>query len=222
MKKILFLAFDLTIIGLLVTGCDSTPIPALTSIFLTPTVLPSATATFPSTPRDQTSLPFEAVSETPPGEFLFVFLQDDSYTCLDGLCACPVWETPAESFRFVDDQLLLMKYDFEPMPEDWVAFRTNNQASILYNFYGPQLAEFRLFSWFPVATPVGNFVISGVNLQGEIQVQSKDGHTVIGVGSAVYSEEPKQEDEDCRLLHKYTLTNYGFIKDESVKLVTGW
>jgi hypothetical protein len=222
MKKILLLAFDLTFIVMLVTGCGSTPTPALTSNFQAPTVLPAAIATLPSTPVHQTPFPLEDASEIPPGEFLFVSLKDDNYTCLDGLCACPVSETPAESFRFVDDKLLLIKYDFEPIPEDWVAFRKNNQASVLYNFYGSQLAEFRLFSSFPVATPVGNFVIGGVNSRGEIQVQSKDGHTLIRVGSRAYSEEPKQEDEGCRILHKYSLTNYGFIKDENVKLITGW
>ncbi|HKY55680.1 MAG TPA: hypothetical protein VJM08_15290, partial [Anaerolineales bacterium] len=170
----------------------------------------------------QTPPPFEPVSEIPPGEFLFVSLYDDDYTCLDGLCACPVPETPPYSFSFEEDRLLLLKYHFEPMPDDWIAFRRDHQASILYSFYSSQVAELRLFSSLPLTTPVGNFVISGVNSRGEIQVQTKEENTIIGVGRKAYSEEPEQKDPGCRVLHKYSLTNYGFIKDQNVKLVTGW
>lgn len=170
----------------------------------------------------QTPLPFEAVSEIPSGEFLFIALYDDDFNCLDGLCACGVPEMPPDSFTFQDDQLLLIKYHFEPMPEDWIAFRRDWQASILYSYYGSQVAELRLLSWLPLSTPAGNFVISGVNARGEILVQTPEETTVVPVGRNDYSQEPEQRGEGCKVLHKYSLTNYGFIKDENVKLVTGW
>jgi Tol biopolymer transport system component len=173
-------------------------------------------------PSYQTPLPFEAVSEMPSGEFLFVFLHDDDFTCLDGLCACPVPEMPPDPFKFEGNQLLLAKQDFEPMPDDWIAFRKNRQASILYSFYGSQVSELRLFSSLPLTTPVGNFVIRGVNARGEILVQTPDGTTIVAVGRNAYSQEPEQREEECKVLHKYSLTNYGFIKDEDVRLVTGW
>jgi hypothetical protein len=224
MRKIFFLAFDLTLISAVATGCTGIPTPALTSTALATAVLPSATPQSPfNVVPSATFLPLESLSEIPSGEFLFVFLNDDDYsTCLDGLCACPVSEFPADSFKFVDDKLLLIKQDFEPMPEDWITFRKNSQASILYNYYGSQFAEFRLFSSVPVETPLGNFVIMGMNLRGEIQVQTKDEITILGVGSKVFSEEPEQKEEGCKILHKYSLTNYGLIRDEDVELVTGW
>lgn len=170
----------------------------------------------------ETPLPFESLSEIPSGEFLFVFLDGDRYACLDGLCDCPTYEIPAQSFMFADNKFFLIKQDFEPMPEDWTSFRRNSGASVLYNFHSYEIAEFRLFSSFPVETSVGNFVIRGVNSRGEIFVQTKEETTVLRIGAKAYSEEPEQEDEGCRILHKYELTNYGLIKDEDVRLVTGW
>ena len=108
------------------------------------------------------------------------------------------------------------------MPEDWIAFRREYQASILYSFFSSQISELRLFSSLPLTTPVGNFVVSGVNAKGEILVQTPDETTVVPVGRNAYSQEPEQKQLDCKVLHKYSLTNYGFIKDENVKLVTGW
>lgn len=185
---------------------------------LTETPPPSESVSDPS----QTPPPFEYVSEMPPGEFLFLFLHDDDYTCLDGLCACPVSETPPPSFEFIDEILYLNPYLFEEIPEDWVALRKDRQAIALYGFSGSQHAEFRLFSSFPLETHEGNFVIHGVNPQGEIQVQSNDEYRVIPVGSNASSEEPEQEDEGCRVLHKYSLTNHGLIKDENVRFKREW
>ena len=157
-------------------------------------------------------------SEIPEGQFLFVFVEDDDYTCLDGLCGCPVSEAPPMPFEFRDDKLLLYPYWFDPTEPNSVTLEEIAAANVLYGDYSQWTANLRLSSTFPIETLASKLLIVGANSQGDIQIQADAEYMVVPVGSKYNAEEPETQSENCKVLHKYTLTNYGFIKDTNVEL----
>jgi hypothetical protein len=88
---------------------------------------------------------------------------------------------------------------------------------LFYSYWSLWSAELRLFSALPVSTPRGNFMLTGVDSQGQIQVEFEQGSKVVPVGSVLVSEAPEQKGISCRVLHKYSLINHGLLKDENVK-----
>ena len=171
----------------------------------------------------QTPLPFSLVSELPQNEFLFVHVYDDDYTCVDGFCACFVAESPAMPFEFVDGKLRINQYFFQTVPIDWITLRKESNVLALYSDWSQWTAQSQTFSFFPFTTPVSGFSILGVNSQGDIQIRIENEYVIIPTGSsyADTNEQPEEKSDDCKVLHKYTLYNFGLIKDEDVEFTGG-
>ena len=159
---------------------------------------------------------FLFISEIPSDEFLFVFV-DDNQSCQDGLCECPVSEPPVYPFEFLDGKLVLNQYFFEKVPNDWVTFRRSNNSTVLYVDYILFSGQLRIFSSFPITTPIGGYTILGANQEGDIQVKINHEYVSVPNGSVTNSSMSEKFSEGCKILHEYTLTNYGFIKDKSVE-----
>ena len=178
----------------------------------------NACATLPQTP-----LPFSFVSELPKNKFLFVHVYDDDYTCVEGFCGCAVSEGPAKPFEFLDGKLRINQYFLEPVPTDWISLRTNNNLIALYSDWSQWAAQLQIFSSFPITTPAGDFSILGVNPQGDIQIMIDNEYVIVPTGS-YYTHTNKQPEEigdTCKVLHQYTLNNYGLIQDDDVEFTGG-
>jgi hypothetical protein len=178
----------------------------------------TACATLPQTP-----LPFSFVSELPKNEFLFVHVYDDDYTCIEGFCGCAVSEGPAKPFELIDGKLRINEHFLEPVPVNWASLRKSNNLVALYSDWSQWTAQLQTFSSFPITTPAGGFSILGVNPQGDIQIMIDNEYVIISAG-AYYTHSNKQPDEidnTCKVLHEYTLYNYGLIKDENVEFTGG-
>lgn len=172
----------------------------------------------PASPPSVTSTPFSVI---PGGNFLFVFLTDDDYTCLDGLCGCSVSEVPAMPFEFVDGKLVIMSSSFpsdEP-PTNWDNFRKRALFIGLYGYYSQWGAELTVFSSVPYQTTKAGLTILEVDSKGNIQIDNNGERTTVLAGSTYQFEQPEQVDSECKVLHKYELTNYGLIKDEDVEMI---
>jgi hypothetical protein len=171
----------------------------------------------------QTPLPFSFVSELPNNAFLFVHVYDDDYTCVEGFCGCAVSEGPAKPFEFLNDKLRINQYFLEPVPTDWISLRKNSNLIALYSDWSQWIAQLQTFSSFPVTTPAGGFSILGVNPQGDIQLMIENEYVIVPVGSSYThsSEQPEEIDDTCKVLHEYTLYNYGLIQDDDVEFTGG-
>ncbi len=164
----------------------------------------------------ETPLPFSFITELPKNEFLFIFV-DHGSSCIDGLCECPVSEPPVYPFEFQDDKLILIQSFFDEVPTDWLSLRESRSVIALYGDYSVWDAHLQTFSSFPMTTPVGGFKILGVNQQGDIQIVTKGKYAIVANGSVITTTRPERVSLNCKVLHVYTLTNYGFIKDENVE-----
>ncbi|MFN8413996.1 MAG: hypothetical protein U0Z26_16570 [Anaerolineales bacterium] len=177
-----------------------------------PAQVPTSSPTLP-----QSISTFKYPEEMSENEFLFVTLDDYESSCLDGLCSCPVSEAPIRSYKYADGILVLNKHYFNPIPSSWIEVRKNNNFIALYSFSSMWDSQLRLFPSLPIPTSESDFVIVGVNSQGQIEVRNQNEHSFIPVNSTISYERPEQKTEDCKVLHEYVLTNYGFIEDENVR-----
>jgi len=171
----------------------------------------------------QTPLPFSFVSEMPKSEFLFVHVYDDDYTCVDGFCGYAVSEGPAKPFEFLDGKLRINQYFLEPVPTDWMSLRKNTNLIALYSEWSQWAAQLQTFSSFPITTLAGGFSILGVNPQGDMQIMIENEYVIIPAGSDYThtNRQPEEIDETCKVLHKYTLYNYGLIQDDDLEFTGG-
>jgi hypothetical protein len=200
---------------------NNTPRKALSKLFcLGLLVLLGVNACGPS---PQTPLPFSFVSEVPKNEFLFVHIYDDDYTCIEGFCECAVSEGPAKPFEFLDGKLRINQYFLESVPTDWSSVRKSNNFIALYSDWSQWAAQLQTFSSFPITTPAGGISILGINPQDDIQIMIHNEYVIIPTASyyTYTSKQPKDEGATCKVLHKYTLYNYGLIKDENVEFTGG-
>jgi hypothetical protein len=171
----------------------------------------------------QTPLPFSFVSELPKNEFLFVHVHNDDYSCVEGFCECAVAEAPAKPFEFLDGKLRLNQYFLETVPTDWISLRKSNNLVALYSDWSQWTAQLETFPSFPIMTSAGSYSILGVDQQGSIQVVIDSEYVIVPAGS-YHTYTNKQSDEisdNCKVVHKYTLYNYGLIQDENVEFTGG-
>ena len=198
----------------LVTSCNSTaststPVPTDFSLSSSP-------------------LPFEFVAAPPEGKFILIALGDDDYTCLDGLCDCPVVEAAAPPFGFSGEIFQLgPSYLFDDYTyadsligtNKWSALRKSSSAIGLFGVYSYSSTGdvyLAFITSFPYDRNQYGFVFLGVNSQGAIQLKTKDGYFIVFANQEFHTEMPELRSEGCKVLNKFTLKNYGFIDDSNV------
>jgi hypothetical protein len=64
------------------------------------------------------------------------------------------------------------------------------------------------------------FIINGIDQQGNISVKTKDGNVSLPPGANVMSDWVEQGSESCQIHHFVGITNYGFINDSQVVIVS--
>jgi hypothetical protein len=184
----------------------------------TPEITSTPLATLPS------PLPFAHISTPPTDKFILIALGDDDYTCLDGLCDCPMVEAAAPPFGFSNGILQINSYyligkDVMSLNEtdQWLAIKKAKQAIGLFGFYG-QVEEYLTFILsFPFTLDRFGLEILGFDLQGSIQIKTKDdGFSILLPNEEYNTEQPELRSQDCKVLNKLTLKNYGFMDDSNV------
>ncbi|HQN42660.1 MAG TPA: hypothetical protein PLA25_00895 [Anaerolineaceae bacterium] len=218
MKKhpILVILLVMLTLGLLISIGASIRSPAPTPL---PTQTPLPTPTLPQAP-----LPFDYLADAPEDAFLFVEFVDDNSTCLDNLCDCIQLEMAAVECEFKGDNLVLdsdvLVFANDRLIDDdnWTTFREHQQGIALYCYWSVGTSGLDLKSGFPFSTTEVIFTVLGVDALGNIQVQGPGGYTIVPVGGTVVFEQPELMDRRCKVLHIFTLSNYGFIKDADVIL----
>ena len=217
MKKhpILVILLGMVVLGLLISIGASIRSPAPTP---PPTQTPLPTPTLPPAPPS-----FDYLTEMPEDAFLYVDFVDDDSTCLDNLCRCVQLEMSAPACVYKDGNLLINSGiaedsdgDWLLYEGDWAAYRQAQQAVALDCYWRPSVSGFDFNSGFPFSTIEVIFTVLGVDAQGNILVQSPNGYTIVPVGGTAVFEQPELVDQSCKVLHIFTLENYGFIKDSDV------
>ncbi len=192
----------------------------------TPTPVPT-----PTLPRIPYSIPY--ISALAEDEFLVLYIDDNDYTCLEERCSCAISEAPARPFQVKGDLLIINPYFFPPHPDDfvspwqttdWIQHRRSTGSIGLIGFYSQWNSTAELFTDFSSTGMLasssdipGPFEILGADAAGMIQGRTNGGYWLAAPRAAFVVEVPQEIDEHCKVLHIYTLTNYGFFKDENVR-----
>lgn len=165
-------------------------------------------------------LPFSSANEFRRDSFLFVSLED-YLICPEDLCYCVDSEPPTMPFEFRGDKLILNHYLLASELNDWTALRKKEGSTLLYSKYSDADVILQLFSTFPARLPQSVITVLGVNAKGDIKIRFGNDYVIIPVGFKYEKEKYEKIDDTCKIMHAYTFTNYGFIKDENVQFFCG-
>lgn len=199
--------FLIALLGIVLSACSTTfQHPTATPSPIYPTVTP-----FPTSPS------FNAITQYPEDRFLFV----DAYSgeeCTEGCCI--QYEALPAQFLFKDGKLYIVGQFFEPPIENWEETRNANDAIGLYYFSTVIDADFAFIDSFPYESKYSEFIINGVDQQGNIFVKTKNGNVSLPPGANVARDWVEQGSESCQIHHFVGIMNYGFINDSQIVIVS--
>jgi hypothetical protein len=203
MKKFILIA----ILGIVLSACST--------IHQHPTATP--TPIFPTVTPFPTITSFDVITKYPEDRFLFV----NAYSgeeCTAGCCI--VYEALPAQFLFKDGKLYIVGPFFEPPIENWGETRKTNNAIGLYYFDTARDVGFAFIDSIPYESKYSEFIINGVDQQGNISVKTKYGNVSLSPGANVARDWVEQGSGSCQIHHFAGITNYGFINDSQVAIVS--
>lgn len=198
-----------TILGIILSACStvaptSTTTPTPKSIFNTPTPFPTINS-------------FDALEIFPADKFLFVEVGSGEMCSEE--CNCPVSEPIAPPYRFIDGKLYIWDV-FLDFQEEWVEARLANKAIGFYSYQTIHEAHYAFITSLPYQSPDSDFIVNGVDIQGNISVTTLYGNVFLKPGEIVDIEWIETTDIPyCEISHLVGIQNYGFIEDDQVVIL---
>ncbi|MBI5934663.1 MAG: hypothetical protein HY867_13235 [Chloroflexi bacterium] len=202
MKKV----FVAKLLAIVLSSCSSiapspTATPTLTSIFKTPTPFPTITS-------------FEAFKIFPADKFLFVEVGRGEMCSEE--CNCPVSEPIAPPYKFIDGKLYIWDV-FLDFREEWAEARLAHKAIGFYSYQTMHEAHYAFITSLPYQSPDSDFIVNGVDIQGNISVTTLYGKVFLKPTEFVNIEWIETTDVPyCEISHLVGIQNYGFIEDDQV------
>ena len=162
------------------------------------------------------------------GQFLFIDVSGNDL-CTNDCGECVVYEQTVPLYHFEDGKLFLNNAFGLRGVDDWKVFRANHNL-IGLRYFSKEWSD--VIDWMgetPLFEPIDTlpfdalldiFVIQQIDLQGDIYLISNNQLTELKATESLTVSVTRQDQGlSCPVTHEYTLTNYGFIRDEDVVIL---